>query len=90
MRHVLLLLAGSIALCSCAAATPPVVATMPVVECPAPGRPVLPDLDPGLPLDHQKNVELLMIRDDVMRAYVHGMESALECYRAQAKGAKWE
>lgn len=91
MRLAMLLLCGSIALCSCSVRQPAVVqVTVPVVACPAPSRPILPELNPGLPLDHPVNVEALMIRDDAMRAYIHGMESALDCYREQAKGATWE
>jgi hypothetical protein len=51
MRHVTLLLLGSIALCSACAKPAPVVIE-PVVECPAPPRPVLPGIDAALPLDH--------------------------------------
>lgn len=91
MRRAMLLLCGSIALCSCASRQPTEVrVTVPVVECPAPGRPALPELNPVLPLDHPVNVEALMIRDDAVRAYINGLESALDCYRAQAKGAEWE
>lgn len=85
MRHVPLLLVGSIALCSCAAATPPVAVTMPVVECPAPPRPELPELDPSLPLDSPANVEALMIRDDALRGYIRGLESSMDCYRRQVR-----
>lgn len=85
MRHVLLLLVGSIVLCSCAAATPPVAVTMPVVECPAPPRPELPGLDPASPLDSPMNIEAIMLRDDIMRGYIRGLESCVECYRAQTE-----
>lgn len=83
MRHVLPLLVGSIALCSCAAATPPVAVIMPVVECPAPPRPELPELDPARPLDSPANIETIMLRDDILRGYIRGLESCVECYRAQ-------
>jgi hypothetical protein len=63
-----------------------VIITVPVVECPAPVRPTLPDVDPALPLDHAANVEVLMIRDDALRAYVHGMESTIGCYKNQVEG----
>lgn len=83
MRRALLLLLGSIALCSACARPAPVTVTAHLVECPAPSAPVLPDLDPALPLDSQANVEALMIRDDALRGYILGLESALECYRRQ-------
>lgn len=53
-------------------------------ECPAPVRPELPMLDGSLPFDHPKNVENLMERDDLLRAYIHGLESAVQCYERQA------
>ncbi len=83
MRRVLPLLVGSIALCSCAAATPPVEVAMPVVECPAPPRPELPGLDPASPLDSPANIETIMLRDDILRGYIRGLESCVECYRTQ-------
>jgi hypothetical protein len=85
-QRALLLLLGSIALCSACAKPAPMIMTVPVVECPAPIRPTLPDVDPALPLDHAVNVEVLMIRDDALRAYVHGMESTIECYKNQVEG----
>jgi hypothetical protein len=85
-QRALLLLLGSIALCSACAKPAPMIMTVPVVECPAPVRPTLPDVDPALPLDHAANVEVLMIRDDALRAYVHGMESTIGCYKNQVEG----
>lgn len=85
MRRVLPLLVGSIALCSCAAAAPPVAVTMSVVECPAPPRPELPGLDPTSLLDSPTNIEAIMLRDDIMRGYIRGLESCVECYRAQTE-----
>jgi hypothetical protein len=63
---------------------------MPVVECPAPPRPELPTLDHASPLDSPANIEAIMLRDDIMRGYIRGLESCMECYRAQTKGAGWE
>lgn len=85
MRRAMLLLLGSIALCSACAKPAPVMVTAPLVACPAPSAPTLPALDPFLPLDSPTNVEALMIRDDALRGYIRGMESALECYRRQAR-----
>jgi hypothetical protein len=59
--------------------------TVPLVECPPPAAPVLPDVDPALPLDSPSNVEALMVRDDVLRGYIHGLESCVECYRRQER-----
>lgn len=86
MRRAMLLLLGSIALCSGCAKPAPVV--VPLVECPAPPRPILPDIDAALPLDHPRNVETIMIRDDALRSYIHGLESTVDCYRAQERGAQ--
>lgn len=85
MRRALLLLLGSIVLCSCSKPLPPapVIVTVPIVECPAPSRPELPQIDPAMPLDSPANVEAIMTRDDVMRGYIYGLESCVECYRSQ-------
>lgn len=86
-RHALLWLIGSTALCSCAAQTPPapVIITVPVLECPAPPRPELPGINATKPLDSPDNVEAIMSRDDIMRGYIHGLESCVECYRSQVE-----
>jgi hypothetical protein len=86
-QRALLLLLGSIALCSSCAKPAPMIMTVPVVECPAPVRPTLPDVDPALPLDHAANVEVLMIRDDAYRAYAQGLEAAVQCYRSQVEAS---
>lgn len=83
MRLALPLLLGSIALCSCAAGPAPAAFPAPAVGCPAPAPPVLPGLDPALPLDHPANVETLMLRDDAMRGYIKGLRSSLECWKAR-------
>jgi hypothetical protein len=44
----------------------------------------MPEIIATLPLDSPENVEALMIRDDIFRAYVRGLRSSLDCYRAQA------
>jgi len=86
MRLGRLWLIGLIVLCSaCAAKQVPQapVVVVPVVECPMPALPVLPDLYGGLPFDHPSNVEVLMERDDTMRAYIKGLRAACKCYLQQ-------
>lgn len=88
MTRAALLLIVSIALCSACAVgaknlSPSPVVIVPVVQCPAPSAPVMPEINATLPLDSPANVEALMIRDDMFRAYIHGLRSALECYSAQ-------
>ncbi len=85
MRRAMLLLLGSIALCSACARPAPVMVTAPLAECPAPSAPALPALDPSLPLDSPANVEALMIRDDALRGYIRGLESSMDCYRKQVR-----
>jgi hypothetical protein len=44
----------------------------------------MPEINATLPLDSPENVEALMIRDDMLRTYVRGLRSSLDCYQAQA------
>jgi hypothetical protein len=72
-------------LCSgCAGQAPAFVPPAPVAlvlpDCPAPDRPILPLLDPALPLDSLGNVEILLSRDDMMRRYIGGLAAAVRCY----------
>lgn len=94
MRHAARLLIALIVLGSmgCAAhqAEPELVLTPPPSECPAPARPALPSLDAELPFDHPENVQVLMERDDLCRAYIQGLEATVDCYRRQIGGAPWE
>lgn len=85
MRHALLLLLALTGLCSCGPKQAPVMVTVPVVQCPAPPAPVMPEVNAALPLDSPANVEALMIRDDVLRGYIYGLESCVECYRRQTE-----
>ena len=85
MRRAMLSLLALTGLCSACAKPAPVVVVEPVVECPAPQRPALPGIDPALPLDHPGNIEAIMLRDDVMRGYIGGLESCVECYRRQIR-----
>lgn len=87
MRHVAVLWIASIVICSgCAKpAAQQIVMAPAAVICPAPARPELPRIDGALPLDSPANIEALMTRDDMMRQYIHGLESAVECYQAQTR-----
>lgn len=85
MTRAVALLIGSIALCSACARPAPVTVTAPLVECPAPAAPTLPALDPSKPLDSPANVEALMLRDDALRGYIRGLESAVNCYFRQVR-----
>lgn len=87
IRLALLSLLALTVLGSAGCAKPvPMLMSLPVAECPAPERPDIPALDPGLPFDHSVNVEIIMERDDVYRAYAKALEDCVECYRAQAGG----
>ena len=86
MRRAMLLLITLTGLCSCTArpALPPPVMVMHTgVVCPAPARPALPVIDPDVALDSPANVERLMERDDLLRQYIRGLESTVDCYKAQ-------
>jgi hypothetical protein len=54
-----------------------------VVACPAPIAPELPTINGTLPLDGPANVDALMLRDDLMRGYIRGLEGCVECYERQ-------
>lgn len=74
MTLAALLLSGLIASC---ATTKPV----PLPECPRPDVPEMPILDAEIPLEHPLNMQRLMERDDCLRFYIEGLESALDCYK---------
>lgn len=88
MRRAMLLLIALTGLCSCNArpALPPVMVVHVSAICPAPVRPDLPVIDPDAALDSPANVERLMERDDLLRQYIKGLESTVECYKAQTMG----
>lgn len=93
MTRAIVLLIVSIALgslgCSVRQApTPPAPVIMLMTECPEPFRPALPLINGALPFDHPVNVEVLLERDDVFRAYIQGLEATVDCYRAQAEGGR--
>lgn len=90
MRRVCVLLIVSIALgslgCSARQAqVPPAPAVVRIVPCPCPQRPEIPAVIGSLPFDHQVNIEALLERDDIIRAYVKGLEATVECYRSQTE-----
>lgn len=89
MRRAMLLLIALTGLCSCnarPALPPPVMVVHASAICPAPARPDLPVIDPDAALDSPANVERLMGRDDLLRQYIKGLESTVECYKAQTMG----
>jgi len=90
MRRAVLCLSLLIALGSggCAGHTAPErTVAAPIVIRPAPcARPAMPALPrmSGLAfLESRQGYELLRLRDKRLRAYVAGLEDALECYEAQ-------
>lgn len=92
MRRASVLLIVSIALgslgCSARQAlVPPAPEIVRMEECPCPERPELPPVNGTLPLDHPENVEALLERDDAYRAYAHGLEASVECYKSQLETA---
>lgn len=54
---------------------PPVILNLPA--SPVPQRPVLPQIDGALPLEHKANVDVLLERDDIMRALIKALYAAL-------------
>lgn len=87
MRHAMLFVIALTGLCNACAAketpAPQIVVAPAASVCPAPARPALPFLDSDLPLEGPENIGALMERDDILRQYIHGLESTVECYRAQ-------
>lgn len=76
-------LGGAIILTGCAV-RPPVLPPAPIVlhlpDCPEPLTPLLPGIDGVLPLDSPGNVEVLLERDDILRAFVSGLRATIGCY----------
>lgn len=88
MKPATVLLIVLIGLCSLAGCggkrapelpAPPAILNLP--DCPAPERPLLPLINGGLPFDSPENIESFLERDDIMRAYIKGLEAAVTCYR---------
>ena len=86
MRHAGVLLIGLIVLCSgCGAKADipaaPLILKLP--DCPSPGVPVLPTFDGTAPFDSPENTARLLERDDILRAYIDGLEATIRCFRRQ-------
>ena len=88
MKREIVLLFVLIGLCSLAGCggkrlpelpAPPVILNLP--DCPAPDRPRLPQVNGGLPFDAPENINTFLERDDIMRAYIKGLEAAVLCAR---------
>ncbi|CAK7024800.1 MAG: hypothetical protein DELT_02536 [Desulfovibrio sp.] len=95
MKPASVLLIALIALCSLAGCggkearrqevpTPPAVLNLPA--SPAPQKPELPQIDGALPLDHPHNVDVLLERDDIMRALIKALYAALGIPDDNGKG----
>lgn len=86
MQRAMPSLLALIVLCSgCAARLeiPPAPLILNLPDCPAPAPPKLPMIDGAAPLDSPKNVGLLLERDDVLRAYIAGLNAAIRCYQTR-------
>ena len=86
MRRAGVLLIGLIVLCSgCGEkrveVPAPLILKLP--DCPSPEPPDLPSFDGGVPFDSPENAARLLERDDVLRAYIDGLEAAIRCFRRQ-------
>ena len=93
MRRAALCLLILISLCSgCSGRTEsapePAPVTVYPARCARPAKPDLPKLA-GLPLlESREGYALLKLRDTRLRAYLAGLEDALNCYEAQAVATK--
>lgn len=87
MPRVKLLLIALIALCSpaCGQVAKQVPVVVGAAYCPQPHKPQLPRLNNDLPLDHIANIKPLLLRDDVLRQYISGLEDTINCYEGQVK-----
>lgn len=89
MKRAVALLSVLIVLCSCGCGskqTVPLILNLP--DCPAPSVPVLPELSGEEPLDSPENIVRLLERDDVLRAYIDGLNAALRCEQARGNHGK--
>lgn len=89
MRRAVPLLMLLTALCSgCAKpapTTPPAPVVVSVARCARPAKPDLPAMK-GAFLESREGYTLLRVREARIRAYVAGLEDALNCYEAQLPG----
>lgn len=88
MKHAVVLLLVSIALCNGCGRQPPAPPILNLPDCPAPSVPILPELDAAEPLDSPENIACLLARDDALRAYIGGLDAALRCYQARGNHGK--
>lgn len=54
-------------------------------DCPSPEPPRLPKIRGDEPFDSGANITLLLERDDLMRAYITGLEASMECCRGVSR-----
>lgn len=86
MKRAALCLAILIGLCSGGCAGRPAPAAPVIIRpaaCARPARPDLPKLSGLAFLESREGYALLKLRDMRLRAYVSGLEEALDCYEAQ-------
>lgn len=91
MRRILALLAISTMLLvasGCAGRSAPVTVRQEFSPCPRPAAPSLPELDPAASLCAPGNLEALLEIFDQLRWMIDQQAAVLDCYEAQAKGAK--
>ena len=93
MRRAALCLLILISLCSgCSGRPAPTPEPAPVIVYPArcarPARPDLPRLSGLTFLESREGYARLKLRDTRLRAYVAGLEGALDCYEAQLPPAR--
>lgn len=86
MRRAGVLLIGLIVLCS-GCGTKADIPTAPLIlklpDCPCPEVPALPIFDGTIPFDSPENTARLLERDDMLRAYIDGLEATIRCFRRQ-------
>ncbi len=89
MKRATVLLIASIALCSCCGCSrkPAAPHILNLPDCPAPAPPVLPVIDGSEALDSPDNIARLMERDDLIRAYIDGLNAALRCQTRRNNGS---
>lgn len=89
MRRAAFCLSLWTALCSCGCAGRPAPSPEPApvivypARCARPARPDLPKLSGLAFLESREGYARLKLRDTRLRAYVAGLEDALDCYEAQ-------
>lgn len=67
---------------------PPPPAVLKLPASPIPQTPVLPRINGDLPLDHPFNIEVLLERDDTMRAFIKALCAALGTPRDNGEGER--